>query len=206
MINFVKWILFISSYIPLFIILIIKNIDLDASFKAFKYLFIYKDFTILKNISFEDIYLWFLIILSLTCIMIIKILFIQVCGFSKEITIKEIETNNNSILEYFVTYILTLSTSGFSIRDIIIFWIILYIIGTLYIKNNMFHVNPTLHLGFKYNIYKVKYSNNPNLSNLKDCFILSKLNEYEFNSYLNKSISINSLAEGLNKNIYLQNK
>ncbi|EPZ54754.1 hypothetical protein H477_3895 [[Clostridium] sordellii ATCC 9714] len=165
----VKWLLFISSYIPLFIILIFTNIDFKSTYNFIQYILTNRCEFILKNIKFQDIYLWILIILCITCLVLVKIVIIQSRGFEDNKKIIDIEPNNNSILEYFVTYLLTLSSSGFSFKEVFIFWFILYIIGHLYIKNNQFHINPTLCLLFKYNIYKVKTENS------KECFILSKL-------------------------------
>ena len=50
---------------------------------------------------------------------------------------------------------------------------------------------------FRYNIYIVETNNE------KKCFVLSRLNEYEFNSYINKDINLTILSEGFNGNIYL---
>ena len=203
----VKWILFLSSYIPLFLILIIQNIDIKKSFAFFKSIFKGDAIKFIKTSSFEDIYLWILIFICIFSIITLILLINQTDGFSKKRKITHIETNNGSILEYFVTYLLALSNSSFNLRDVIVFWIILLIIGYLYIKNNMFFINPTLHLLFKYNIYKVSYDLNLNgVVNSNNGFILSKLDEYEFNSYIGKNIEITSLADGFNSNIYIFNK
>lgn len=200
----VKWILFISSYIPLFIILIIQNIDLERSLNSFKHILNGDILIIIKTMTFKDIYIWALIFLSVISIIILKLSINQSKGFYKKRKITNIEVNNSSILEYFMTYLLALSNASFEPRDVLVFWIILLIIGHLYIKNNMFFINPTLHLIFRYNIYKVSYDSGLNgEENIINGFVLSKLGEYEFNSYLNKSIYLSSLSEGFNNNIYL---
>lgn len=198
--NIAKWILFISSYVPLFVILIVSNIDLSRTFKSISYIFHGKLNVLINGITFKDIYL---LILALICIFspfLINYIIKSSDGFPQPILLKSVETSNNSVLEYFITYLVTLISSGFSLREIIVFWIILYIIGHLYIKNNMLYVNPTLYLLFKFNIYKVSDSDN------LTCFVLSKLNEYEFNSIVNKEISVIPISESFNGNIYIYKK
>lgn len=202
--NRVKWILFLSSYIPLFIILMIQNIDIKKSLTLLKSIFKGNTVELIKASTFGDIYLWTLIIICIFSLITLMLLIKQASEFPKKRKITHIEANNRSILEYFVTYILVLSNSSFDLRSVIVFWIILSIIGYLYIKNNMFFINPTLHLLFRYNIYKVSYEltlNGNTCSN--NAFILSKLDEYDFNSYIGKDIDITILSEGFNSNIYI---
>lgn len=202
--NTVKWILFLSSYIPLFIILIIQNIDIKKSLDFFKSIFEGTVVELIKTSTFEDIYLWMLIIICVLSLITLRLLIKQTDESPKKRKITHIETNNRSILEYFVTYILVLSNSSFNLKSVIVFWMILSIIGYLYIKNNMFFINPTLHLLFKYNIYKVSYDLTLNgVTSSNNAFILSKLDEYDFNSYIGKDIYITILSEGFNSNIYI---
>ena len=63
-------------------------------------------------------------------------------------------------------------------------------------KNNMLYVNPTLHIFFKYNIYKVK-------SNEENYFILSKQDKYTFNKNLNKQVNASIFSEDADKKIYI---
>ena len=195
--NITKWILFISSYSPLFIILIFTNIDFNKTLNSINLILSGNFKMILKNITFVDLYLWLLITICIVCLILVKCLIIQSRGFEYNKKIINIEPSNSSVLEYFVTYLLTFSSSSFSFKEIVVFWFILYIIGHLYIKNNNFYINPTLYLMFRYNIYIVETNNE------KKCFVLSRLNEYEFNSYINKDINLTILSEGFNGNIYL---
>ena len=195
--NTTKWLLFMSSYIPLFIILIIYNIDINKTIKSILYIFKGNLSMVLRNVSFEDIYLCLLITLSISLTLSLKLLFKDARGFHKTIKIMRIESSNNSILEYFVTYLLTFTSSEFDLRNVIVFWFTLLIIGYLYIKNNMLYINPTLHLVYKYNIYKIEDSNGIS------CVLLSKLNDYQINSYYKKEINANPIYESLNENIYI---
>lgn len=68
----------------------------------------------------------------------------------------------------------------------------------------MFFINPTLHLLFKYNIYKVSYDSSLNeVTNSNNGFVLTKLDEYQFNSYIDKKIELTTLEEGFNSTIYI---
>ena len=195
--NTTKWILFMSSYIPLFIILIIYNIDINKTIESILYIFKGNLSIVLRNVSFEDIYLCLLITLSTLLIFSLKLLLKESMGFHKTIKIINIKSSNNSILEYFVTYLLTFTSSTFDLRNVIVFWFTLFIIGYLYIKNNMLYINPTLHLVFKYNIYKIEDNNGTS------CILLSKLSDYQINSYCKKEINASPIYESLNENIYI---
>ena len=192
-----KWLLFMSSYVPLFIILIIYNIDLNRTINSISYIIKGNLVYILKNITFEDFYLCFLIVLSILLTLSLKLVFKENSGFHKKLRIMKIESSNNSILEYFTTYLLTFTSSEFDLRGVIAFWFILWIIGYLYIKNNMLYINPTIHLFYKYNIYKI--SDNNGIS----AILLSKLNDYEINTYYQEEVSVNLIYDSLNGNIYI---
>lgn len=198
----VKWLLFISSYIPLFVILIVDNIDIDSTFTSFNYVLTGNISSAFKLIVFQDVYLWFLISLCILSLSILILVIRQSHGFTNPKRVKNIETDNKAILEYFVSYILALNNSSFNIRDILIFWIVFLIIGYLYIKNNMFYVNPTLHLLFGYNIYKITYETN-NRKSTNEGFVISKLSDYAFASYADTVLDLIPLSEGLGNNIFL---
>ena len=198
------YILFISSYIPLFIILVIFNLDINRTIEFVKIILnLQLNLKLLLfNLTISDIYFWFLIIISIIILIYIKILLKKSVGYNDLITIDEIDNENGTILEYIMTYLLSFSSSDFSnfsqinIQTIITFWLILGVIGMLYVKNNMLYVNPTLHIFFKYNIYKIK-------SNEKTYFILSKQDKYDFNRNLNKEVNANIFSEDVNGNIYI---
>lgn len=202
--RFNMYVLFISSYIPLFITLVIFNLDINRTILFIKNIFTLKIKlkSLLLNLTIGDIYFWWLIIISIVVLMYIYFLINKSEGYKDSIKIDEIDNENGTILEYIMTYLLSFSSSNFSdftqinIQTIITFWLILSLIGNLYVKNNMLYVNPTLHIFFKYNIYKVK-------SNEENYFILSKQDKYTFNKNLNKQVNASIFSEDADKKIYI---
>ena len=202
--RFNMYVLFISYYIPLFITLVIFNLDINRTILFIKNIFTLKIKlkSLLLNLTIGDIYFWWLIIISIVVLMYIYFLINKSEGYKDSIKIDEIDNENGTILEYIMTYLLSFSSSNFSdftqinIQTIITFWLILSLIGNLYVKNNMLYVNPTLHIFFKYNIYKVK-------SNEENYFILSKQDKYTFNKNLNKQVNASIFSEDADKKIYI---
>jgi hypothetical protein len=68
--------------------------------------------------------------------------------------IKKIENQNYEHLTFLTTYIIPLICFNFdSLRYIIVLFLLLIIIGTIYVRTNMFYANPSLAL-LGYHIYK----------------------------------------------------
>jgi hypothetical protein len=69
--------------------------------------------------------------------------------------ITKIENLNHDHLAFLTTYIIPLITFNFdSLRYTVAFFLLLVIIGAIYVKTNMFYANPSLAL-LGYHIYKV---------------------------------------------------
>lgn len=74
-----------------------------------------------------------------------------------------IENVNFEHLTFLATYLLPFLTFNLTEdRNALIFFLILIIIGMIYVKTNMFYTNPTLAL-LGYHIYKVSTSNRTNI-------------------------------------------
>ena len=130
--EYVKIFLFLSSYIPLFIVLALKNYN-------HSYFITTMIITILVSISF----LFYIIYKSS-----------KMNGEYYEI--KSIEDKSNQFLEYIIAYIFPFL--GFNLEcivDIISLAIIFLMIGALYIRSDMIYMNPILNF-MNYNLYKVK--------------------------------------------------
>ena len=137
--RFNMYVLFISSYIPLFITLVIFNLDINRTILFIKNIFTLKIKlkSLLLNLTIGDIYFWWLIIISIVVLMYIYFLINKSEGYKDSIKIDEIDNENGTILEYIMTYLLSFSSSNFSdftqinIQTIITFWLILSLIGNL---------------------------------------------------------------------------
>lgn len=136
----VKWMIFLTSYIPLFILIIIKDI---------------KDLTINSlKITFQENKLLILVLLLLSIIssLLTIILFkAEKCEF---LEIKEIEKVDESILEYFITYLIPLLEIELGNEvSILINAIIFIIMGVYQVKGNKLYLNIIL-IFLGYSIYR----------------------------------------------------
>lgn len=136
----IKWMIFLTSYIPLFILIIIKDL---------------KDLTINSlEITFKEnkLFIFVVLILSIISSLITIILFrAQKC---EPLEIKEIEKVDESILEYFVTYLIPLLEIELGNKvSILINIIIFIIIGVYQVKGNKLYLNIIL-VFLGYSIYR----------------------------------------------------
>jgi hypothetical protein len=131
--------MFISSYFPLYIILLILNFDIKKS----KVLFV-------KNNVF-------LIILIIFCgISIITVINLKHTKGNENHIFSDIEKTEDTIISYLMTYIVPILSINISNTDTIIINCILYVlIGFMYIKLNLIYLNP-LFLICGYYVYKAK--------------------------------------------------
>jgi hypothetical protein len=133
--GFIKIFLFLSSYIPLFIILGIKNFS--------NILFVYIDGGI--------------ILISIMFLIYVLFKSSRMNGEYKEIT--NVQDNSNKFIEYILAYIIPFL--GFNLSafvDVISVSIIFVMVGVLYIRSDLIYMNPMLNL-FGYNLYKVNFEN-----------------------------------------------
>lgn len=132
--------LFISSYIPLYIIIFIQNMDMLNLQSIYK---VYKINPIFWNT---------LLVLSIISIIALFIFFNG--NHTKKVTFLEIKSIDNDILDYFITYIIPLNTIDITKgNSILVNFIIFFIIGTYYIHSNLMHLNILL-IFLGYNVFK----------------------------------------------------
>lgn len=168
----VSVILFMSSYIPLFIIIIIQN--------AFSFLEEVKEILVDKNLKFVEIFtngdyfikglvsilsfdeFWIITLF----ILVISILLFELARLLKKLNntkpfkvkVEEIKNVNHELVtSYFAIYIFPFITLNLTqLSGIVQFLFLGAIIGYVYIKNELFYVNPVLNIIFKFNIYNAK--------------------------------------------------
>lgn len=146
-----KLILFLSSYIPLYFLLIVKDVVFRIELYGIKEL---KKFYIINSIN--DIAIVILFLLSLFSFIYLFKMIKGVKG-SNYIKVHEVkdETSTN-FLNYISTYLL--SCMGLSIgnfTDIITLVFLMGIIGFIYVRSNMIYINPIINM-LGYNIYNFK--------------------------------------------------
>ncbi|WP_066895640.1 hypothetical protein [Clostridium nigeriense] len=152
-----KWILFISSYIPLYIIFIVSNLfDIYSNYKSLVGNNTFSPQLLILNSEVNIILILIFTILSIISLILLLLIF-KVAGKSSEYTsMYDISKNNKSINEYVLVYILpfiTVKTNDY--KELVIFIIIFFLIGLLSVKNDMVYINPILYI-MKYNIYTFK--------------------------------------------------
>lgn len=124
----VKSLMFLSSYFPLYIMLLILNYEKLDSFCELKKI---------KTMVF--------LALMLICITvsILSVLFLKSGKGNKRLHIEEIDRPDDTIISYMMTYIIPiLTTSSMDKGEIIVNIILFLLIGYLYIRLNLLYLNP----------------------------------------------------------------
>ena len=197
--KFSKWILFISSYIPLYIIFIVSN-----SFDIYN---IYEQIRSLKNYSLGmligRIEVNVFLIITFTVLITISLIFLKIIlwrasSSSSFENIREIEINNKSVNDYILVYILPfISVQSNDFKQLTIFLLVFITIGVISVKNDLVYINPILYL-FKYNVYIIKIDSNRSSSILITKYAVLELKENGI--YENETINIR--ISKISSNIY----
>lgn len=146
-----KLILFISSYIPLYILLVLKNIFERIS-KNGKLVNVVDK---LKNaVWFDEINDWAICLLTLVSIFSALFLYfvMKKKPSAKNYLIKNVsDETSNYYFNYISIYLLScMGLSLNSIVDCFVFLFLMLIVGYIYISNNMMYMNPVVNLmGYK---------------------------------------------------------
>lgn len=142
---FLKWVLFLTAYYPLFLIIAIKNTHINNLLPIFWNTFISPIFIVA--------------VLGLFLYILLQIfLFTQKRATKKEIKIENVKDLSNESLSYILTYLIAfLQINLTTPNDIICILILLFIIGVIYTGSNLIHVNPILYL-LGYTIYEAEAS------------------------------------------------
>ena len=155
-----KIMLFISSYIPLYILMILKNV-LERTTDKGKFLNLFNR----KFIFFDEINDYALVVLLGLCLISLVYLALKTKStdgqkYYKVISVED-ETSNY-YFNYISIYLLScLGLTLNNIVDVFVLFFIMIIVGIIYINNNMTYMNPTLNLlGYKVYSARVKLMSN----------------------------------------------
>jgi hypothetical protein len=131
--NYIKWLLFLSSYIPLYAILL---------------LFTWKSNW---NIFYS------LIGLILITFITLLISFKSINSLQKTyIKVKRVDPKNGEFIGYIFTYILPFLSSNFSdIKYVIGMGLFFILVGFMYVRSNLIYTNPILNL-LGYSLYEIE--------------------------------------------------
>lgn len=147
-----KALFYLSSFIPLYILLIVQNFEFKNKEGKFSWLVVIKQFNFTNtNVSIFWFSLLLLIIVSLFGCFVFFGVYTTKPG--RNSTIKDAEFVREDTLGYIVTYLVPLlSMEITSSRSLTINALLFIIIGTFYVKNDQIFMNPIYNL-FGYNIF-----------------------------------------------------
>lgn len=153
LINITKTFLYLSSFFPLFVLLVIQNIEIISNSDLLSISAFFSQFFEKKWYAPESIF-WFSVILFLIASVISIVMFfffyLNAEGASGKLVGENFERTDT--LGYIITYIVPLLSMNIaSYRSLIVNFVLFIIIGVFYIKNNQFFMNPVFNL-MGYNI------------------------------------------------------
>lgn len=147
--NIVKSVLYLSSFIPLFILLIVQNLNIfneENKFIGFKAFF--SQFLGSGPLSSRFIF-WFAVVIFICLSMVGIVVFFKFYVKSDGVPSK-VEGSSfrrADTLGYVITYIVPLMSMDInSFRSLLLNFLLFFIIGVFYVKNNQFFMNPILNL------------------------------------------------------------
>lgn len=130
-----RWLFFLSSYIPLYVLLILKDFDFS---------------NLKRNITLVNIVLF-----SLSMLSGLMIYLLLSTKDAESVSANRISVKREEILSYYITYLIPLLTfEPTKINSIIVTTIVFFTIGILYTTNGLLYWNPTLSL-VRYKLYSL---------------------------------------------------
>lgn len=139
--------LYVSSFFPLYIFLIIDNYEYVSTIDALKDILFFED--LLPSI-------FFLVLLILMVISITALIIITKIKLNEWHSFEGIYKTEDNLLSYIVTYLVPLLsieiTEG---KSLLVNAGLFSLLGFIYVKNSLVYLNP-LFLFFKYNIFLTK--------------------------------------------------
>ncbi|MBC1530465.1 hypothetical protein HB825_05870 [Listeria booriae] len=139
-----KWGLFVSSYLPLYVLLLISFIfDVDIKLKNF-----------FENLSVESMYAIGLILLCLLSVVVLSRLIFFKKGNERISIPDSYKTTGDNVISYIMTYVVPMLSLDFRSLDSILINLLLFIcIGVIYVSNNLVYLNPVIAL-LGYHVYE----------------------------------------------------
>lgn len=146
-----KWVIFISSYVPIFVMIFLNNLS-NFTFYSLK-----------KTWQINTLFWWILIIISIVSVII---LFCWLYLLKKEsksdkaaIQIHEFRSYDSEVLNYFVTFIIPiLSLNPSSWPSIVMNLFLLIVEGMYFVSNNALYYNILLII-CRYHLYTIAGDN-----------------------------------------------
>ncbi|PLR78335.1 hypothetical protein CU633_05870 [Bacillus sp. V3-13] len=141
MAKFYKWLLFISSYAPLYLLLALNNYKFDK--------------TIIENykeaISTTHKMTFWIVIISLFIISLITVYVLKHISLNQRRKFQGLKPINDSILSYIITYVVPLTVIDIdSVNSMVVNLVLFMIVGIIYVNNDLLYLNILLiFIGFR---------------------------------------------------------
>lgn len=148
----VKWLLFLSSYAPLFIILIINHWSIRATIPD-------TTIPVLRNLSgvnFPILSVVWLLLAVVSCFALLSVLNIRKSKGGRDFkTVDEYRSRDELITTYILVYIFPFVVLDYtSLANWVAFAVFFFVIGVIQVRSNQLYVNPILAL-LDYRIYEI---------------------------------------------------
>lgn len=148
-------VLFLTSYLPLFMLIMIRQISNNKAYLVFGGINKQSIMIFIEKFGLSAV----LGIISIFSLIGLKILLANLhknADNGDYVTVSSLQNRNSEAIGYIATYIVPFVFSDFSsIFDIFLMIFIMLIIYRIYIYSNMIAINPILN--FKYSIYEISY-------------------------------------------------
>lgn len=181
-----KWLLFCSSYLPLYIFIIIQEYNFFEKLTLNVILYIKSSKNFDKSITISE-WLFFTFIIVLLLLSILTILIFLFSSSNKRFSVGgQFEKSGDSILGYIVTYLIPMLS--IDIKDkgsLIVNALLFFFLGFIYVTQDLIYLNPIL------SIFGYKFYFNDNKVILTK-LSLEKLKEYEENGIMVKGNRLGS--------------
>lgn len=144
-----RWVLFclfISSYTPLFLILVVRDLNLENYVKSGLFAQPWFAVPLLVGPIVANLTLWWMF---------------QKARLQEpdQITLSRISPKGAEALNYIATYIIPfVSFSTQKLNDVVAIGLLLMVLGLVYVQSNLIHINPMLS-AFGYGVFEVETSN-----------------------------------------------
>ncbi|MDQ8015157.1 MAG: hypothetical protein REI96_22110 [Flavobacterium nitrogenifigens] len=150
-----EFVLFITSYLPLFILIVFKQFSENTQYLYWGGLKFENLLVFITKFGFSTL----LLITSFISLIGCKLLF---SNFEKNInngenvTLVDVKNRNSESIGYIATYIIPFIFQSFnSWYEIFAFFFLMFIIYRIYINSNLLLINPIL--SFNYSIFEIEY-------------------------------------------------
>lgn len=173
-----KWLMFISSYLPLYVLVIIIN---------------FPQITTLRFITSPvSTYLFLLIILFFMLISIVVLFYILFKKTNRTTPVGYYKKLDDNLISYIMTYLIPLlSIDIYNIYSITVNIILFLMIGLIYTKNDLVYLNPLFSLVGFY-VYKTD----------ADIYIITKMKITQLDNMREKGIEVGSLRLANDVHLY----